>query len=95
MAWELNLGFVKVSNKGVEAKPQFKVGYEDEHGGIGGGVDFSDGVKVSARADATVDGKKYGAKVLLYFSVYIINITKIFAIKNTNEITEKLYILYI
>ena len=61
--WNVNVGPLQISDKGVEAKPQFKVGYHDKDGGFGGGVDFEKGVKVEAEAKAKIDGQQWGGGV--------------------------------
>ena len=66
--WKVNIGAMQISDKGVETKTQLKVGYEDEYGGFGGGSEFDNGVyKSGTRADATINGKKYGVKVLFLY----------------------------
>ncbi|CAE8584510.1 unnamed protein product [Polarella glacialis] len=59
--WELSLGPLSLGSKGVELKPQFKVGAQvanfKAEAGLG---DLRDGVKLGAKAEASVEAQAEG-----------------------------------
>ena len=58
------MGFVEIGSKGVEAKPMWKWGYEDEHRKVVGGMgDVRDGINISVGGSVRVAGRSHGTTV--------------------------------
>jgi len=63
-AWELNLGPLSLGSKGIDLKPQLKLGVETSNFNAEIGVsDVRDGLKLAAKVEASVDAVTEGSSM--------------------------------
>lgn len=62
--WQVHLGPLSFGNKGVEVKPQLKVGVDSKNVNVDFGLgDVRDGVRLAAKVEAKVEAKSEGSSV--------------------------------